>query len=842
MKLRQSSLLKFALSVLVLLMVGSTVAGGLWVRGLWYAASKAQDSLQQLQDVGADPTTLIKDREGIEKLRKQLLQAETDMLALKGKLETIGFLLPLAEKFPVAGKDIEAAPRLVSMALGFIKATVLVLDGISPLSELASQDLPLTVLAQKAGKVLRESKPQFTSALQILEGVEEERSQIDMSRLSSNLARSLDLLDSYLPQLRNIAQLGLEIPEVLQPIARAMETLEKVEKLSPSLSDIARDWERIGQLRAGMAEIESQLVGLEAELETISSVLPMLSVFPGMEGNIEALPHLVSMGIGVSRAGKLALEGAERILEIAQKGVLNKDFGQEGHQRIDDLRSNFASALKELDEVAAERAMIRDANISPELSQMLKVADEKVAEAREAIRKASTYIDIGERLLGFDAPKSYLLMGEDENELRATGGFIGGAWIVTVDKGAITQFRFIYSPDVDDPSKESSCPPPPEAMFKYMRARCWFFRDSSWLPNFPDTAQVAQNLFFRGQGVKVDGVFAFTQKTVQYSVGAIGPLSIQGIEEAVDENNVLQLLFEGMLPPGAEVKSRPLFTKALGESLLSRTQNSLIPLQLVSLSEALLHALKEKQLLLYMNDEGVQKILGENRWTGEIPLTRDDYLFVVDSNVYARKVNVNIHRSVNYEVTLEREKASSRLTVTYENKSNPIEGLIQCIQLLTERESHAREGCYWNYLRIYVPKYSRITEAPFLPLSKGSLYYRAVGPIVDDTFSSDFVEADKLVLSGFFEVAPEEKKKIALSYASPLAISSESPGSPHTYSLVVQKQPGTYGDPLTVSISFPGGWTVLEVKPKPTFEADGVVSFSTTLDTDKEFEVTFSVP
>src|SRR5205807_1023773 len=53
--------------------------------------------------------------------------------------------------------------------------------------------------------------------------------------------------------------------------------------------------------------------------------------------------------------------------------------------------------------------------------------------------------------MGFDRPKTYLILGQSNDEIRATGGFIGSMGLLTVSHGKIEQLDYKSSYDWDRP-------------------------------------------------------------------------------------------------------------------------------------------------------------------------------------------------------------------------------------------------------------------------------------------------------------------------------------------------------------------------------------------------------
>lgn len=70
-------------------------------------------------------------------------------------------------------------------------------------------------------------------------------------------------------------------------------------------------------------------------------------------------------------------------------------------------------------------------------------------------------------LLGVDAPRSYLLLAKNQDELRATGGFISGGGIIALDRGRIAEFSIqdLYAVGASAAAMHTY---PPDPMRRYM--------------------------------------------------------------------------------------------------------------------------------------------------------------------------------------------------------------------------------------------------------------------------------------------------------------------------------------------------------------------------------------
>jgi hypothetical protein len=85
--------------------------------------------------------------------------------------------------------------------------------------------------------------------------------------------------------------------------------------------------------------------------------------------------------------------------------------------------------------------------------------------------------------------RTYLILAQNSDELRATGGFISAAGVVRLENGRITDMKLTDSYAVDDLDQPHPLAPGPLA--EQMGAQILLLRDSNWSPDFPASAEVA---------------------------------------------------------------------------------------------------------------------------------------------------------------------------------------------------------------------------------------------------------------------------------------------------------------------------------------------------------------
>ncbi|MDQ3250315.1 MAG: DUF4012 domain-containing protein, partial [Chloroflexota bacterium] len=107
-------------------------------------------------------------------------------------------------------------------------------------------------------------------------------------------------------------------------------------------------------------------------------------------------------------------------------------------------------------------------------------------------------------LLGLHEPKTYLILVQNNHELRATGGFISALGTLTLDKGRVAALDFTDSYNLyrDD----AQYPLPPAPMQRYMGIPLLLLRDANWSPDLPTTAKLIRALYAQDTGVMIDGL------------------------------------------------------------------------------------------------------------------------------------------------------------------------------------------------------------------------------------------------------------------------------------------------------------------------------------------------
>ncbi len=452
-------------------------------------------------------------------------------------------------------------------------------------------------------------------------------------------------------------------------------------------------------------------------------------------------------------------------------------------------------------------------------------------------------------LLGMDArPANYLLLLQNEDELRPTGGFITAAGGLVIQNGKIVSFNLENSYDVDDFGY--LYPAPPWQLEEYMAARVLVLRDANWRPDFPIVAAQVEALYAYSRAHTVDGVIAINQHALSLLVGALGAVRVDGVL-ITSENVLTYMQAERGAVPNPEERTpenqqwlqehRKDFMQPMAEAILARLRSG-SNISWEEIISVLNQALNEKHILLQFDDMTVDTFLAQYGWDGELRYSGGDYLMLVDTNVGFTKSNPIVDAEVTYRIDLtDLEIPVAALGITYQNQSK------------IARECDPRPGtpgvdpgdyegmihdCYWTYLRVYRPDGTRLTnyQAQSIP-GEWILSGRAVPARIDYLDELDgFAEFGTMVV-----VPTQQSQTIAMAFSLPDGMIQQTETG-YVYRLTLQKQPGVKQVDLKLGILLPEGAQVVSSSHSELSQQGNEVSGQLNLSKDTVIELTFLLP
>jgi hypothetical protein len=217
-----------------------------------------------------------------------------------------------------------------------------------------------------------------------------------------------------------------------------------------------------------------------------------------------------------------------------------------------------------------------------------------------------TLLDIA----GSAGTKTYLLLFQNNAEIRATGGNPAASMIVTLTDGRLGYVDQASSQTFYEAGTQGNeyVPLPGETMSLYLPTLTRHSQDFTFTPDFPTTAQLFQALWTHTTGATFDGVVSIDPVVLSHMLAVAGPVTLGTGEQLTADNAVKVLLSDAYerYPSGAD--SDAFFEDAARQVFNHLTTSSWDPLQMLA---ALERSADEQRVNLAFTDPAAQALAVE---------------------------------------------------------------------------------------------------------------------------------------------------------------------------------------------------------------------------------------
>ncbi len=562
--------------------------------------------------------------------------------------------------------------------------------------------------------------------------------------------------------------------------------------------------------------IHNDLRGFQDEFAFLLKLAPRLRWVPRYGADLAAAPILLTLALELTEsAAQIAqalepllappdaappttLETAVSLLREAQPHLMAAAHTLERAQRM----------RAELDQTTAGTATTIQTALSPRLARLVAELDRYLPLLQQGVHGALLLPE----LFGDSEIRTYLLLVQNEDELRPAGGFLTGVARIAVREGRIEQMIFENSAEVTDFKRPY--PDPPRPLEDIMGLDLWVFHDSNWSPDFPTSAQQALAFYQQRYEVPIDGILAADQEAFRRIIQALQPLTVPSYPEPITESNILAALRQSRDmpleadPQAAWERRHKVFLEDLLTASIDKVQQRPETVDFVRLGMAVMTAFEERHMFAtILHDDDLAALLATSRWDGALYAGAGDYLMVVDANLGYSKVNPYIAGSLGYAVDLrDPQQPQANLTLSYQhNGPRTNEPCYHYHKPPMFTYDQLMQQCYWDYVRVYVPRGTRPLRASPNPIP-GELLVTGIGRSGEAEILAP--EAGKSVFATFFVLPPGQRAETRMLYQLPPDVIEQTEDSLH-YRLYIQKQGGKLSVPVQLSLYLPPGSTVI---------------------------------
>lgn len=460
----------------------------------------------------------------------------------------------------------------------------------------------------------------------------------------------------------------------------------------------------------------------------------------------------------------------------------------------------------------------------------------KLTEMNDTISLFENTTDALPLLLGFDEPKQYLILFQNNMELRPGGGFIGSYGLAKISEGKVNDFKVYDVYDAD--GKLTDHIEPPFVLRRYLGVSHWFLRDSNYDVDFSKDAITAANFLNLELGEKIDGVIAIDTDFLKKMLEVFGSITVPDYNQTVTPDNFYLLTqdhAEKDFFPGSTQKKD--FLKTLYNTMFAQlTTNKKIPYS--KIISKIGESAKEKHLMFAFPQSNTQQFFTVNNLSASLWDDRKkpdngilDYFGVVDANLGTNKVNYYVKRNIAQKATVDDQgNLQETAEITYENTSN---------------KGSPYAGDYKNYVRFILPDGAKLTEVrindnptPITDAIIDPAQFSQKTFLPPTELEVEKSQESGKILYGFLITIPTgQTKKVAITYNLPNAINADR--AIFNYDLKLFKQPGTENDSYTFSLSYPDSFKLLKATPDIS-DVGGKIIYSTNLSQDLNPQANFT--
>lgn len=494
--------------------------------------------------------------------------------------------------------------------------------------------------------------------------------------------------------------------------------------------------------------------------------------------------YLVNGLQSTARGAKFAVAALETIEDYAGQDIAQVFFGvvngEEGEilSVIDQASEYLEKSNSEIQQALMYFGEIDENRIPAEYRELYQSAMNDADRYLNILNGINAIFAHADSLLGRHYQTKYLLLFQNNNEIRPTGGFIGSYGIAEFDNGVMSELKFDDVYDPDGQILEEIEPPYPINLMTDQ----WGIRDSNWDPDFVYSAQRAALFYEKSGGSTVDGVFAFTPDIIHRFLALTGPVELSEYEVVLTADNFQEeIQREIEIDAGEEAHPKQILAELL--PILMERLTDLPAESKILLWEELLDLMYEKHILIYLNDAEVEQLFHEIGWTGEMVNVDEgvDYLSLIHANIGGRKSDGFVNETVNHQVEID---AAGNIEVEVEViKKNGDDW---------SKFNHAN----FDYLRVYVPLGSELMAVDGFANrdgvyqdDNGAIWYDVAAGEATLTSTEVYEEYGKTVFANWIVTNPWEVSVVKYRYRLPFTVGDWFTDS-GAYQLYVQKQSG----------------------------------------------------
>ena len=248
----------------------------------------------------------------------------------------------------------------------------------------------------------------------------------------------------------------------------------------------------------------------------------------------------------------------------------------------------------------------------------------------------------------------YLILFQNNSEIRSSGGFIGSYTVIEIKNFEAQNLEFntnIYA--LDRAFAKENFVEPPAPLEKVLKGQSWALRDANYAASFPEAARDITRFYGEETGQSIDGIVALNAQVMIELLKLTGPIKMAKYDLTISADNfyretqyqVEKAYFES--PENWVINEPKTILKDLYPEILNRALEHKL-----SLARLLKKEIDTREIIFYFQEPEKQQVVRERQWAGEIPVNiLGDYLYINSNSYSGNKSSLSIRENVDYQLT-----------------------------------------------------------------------------------------------------------------------------------------------------------------------------------------------
>lgn len=415
-------------------------------------------------------------------------------------------------------------------------------------------------------------------------------------------------------------------------------------------------------------------------------------------------------------------------------------------------------------------------------------------------------------LLGVDGRRRYLILLQDNGEIRSSGGWISNYAVVAIENGQIHEIFIddIYNAQALLAFKGFKYKAP-NSMARALQGVTYSFPLVNWDPNLENILLSSEQFIYDlGKGDQLDGIIALDTVFLQRLLDAWEGVEVAAENDLVTSENLYSNIAEDSTSQSPAEIRRSSFLTDLFNSVLTKIFSTKLT-DNTKVYEVVSTSINEKNIIFNFKNSSANTYLSSNGWVSNLEPKYQSAPINIDWNWGNNKANLYIKKNHILSINIKDED-----TIDYS------------YQITVQNDSKERgklEGDYINYIRVYIPINAELTS---------------IRGIVDNKYNI-YNENGYQIVAGWFNTPIQDTATIDIRYRVRNVDSSFFPiekTNTHYHMLLdIYKQPGSRMESYSLSITYPQEWTLENSKGLTRIENTANRRFE--LSSDQHFSISW---